>query len=62
MIKAVDELNSTGRNLMGLADLCSVMGTITGDDIWEALYSLTAHCAKQTRKPAEGLMWLIAEE
>lgn len=56
MIKAVDELNSTGRNLMGLADLCSVMDTITGDGIRTALYNLAAHCAEQTRKPAEGLM------
>ncbi|MEE1455264.1 MAG: hypothetical protein UF420_08275 [Ellagibacter isourolithinifaciens] len=56
MIKAVDELNSTGRNLMGLADLCSVMDTITGDGIRAALYNLAAHCAEQTRKPAEGLM------
>lgn len=62
MFKAVDELNSTGRNLMGLAELCSVMDTMTGEDIWAALYNLAAHCAEQTQKPAEGLMGLIAEE
>ena len=52
----MDELNSTGRNLLELAELCSVMDIMTGEDIWAALYNLTAHCAEQTQKPAEGLM------
>ncbi len=56
MFKAVDELNTTGRNLMGLAELCSVMDTMTGENIWAAPYNLAAHCAEQTQKPAEGLM------
>lgn len=62
MLKAADALNSTRRNLMGLAELCSAMDTMTGEDIWAALYNLATHCAEQTQEPAEGLMRLIAEE
>lgn len=47
---------------MGLAELCSVMDAMTGEDIWAALYNLAAHCAEQTQEPAEGLICLIAEE
>ncbi len=37
MLKAADALNSTRRNLMGLAELCMAMDTMTGEDIWCAL-------------------------
>ena len=60
MFKAVDDLNSTRRNLMGLAELCTVMDAMRGEDIWAALYNLAAHCAEQTQEPAEGLICLIA--
>ena len=62
MLKAVDALNSTRRNFMGLAELCSAMDTMTGEDIWAALYNFTTHCTKQMQEPAERLMQLIAEE
>lgn len=62
MLKATDTLNSTRRNLMGLAEFCSAMDTMTGEDIWAALYSFTTHCAEQMQEPAERLMQLIAEE
>lgn len=62
MRKAADALNSTRRNLMGLTELCSAMDTMTGEDIWAALYNFAAHCAEQKQEPAEGLTRLIAEE
>ena len=61
MLKAVDALNSTRRNFMGLAELCSAMDTMTGEDIWAALYNFATHCAEQNQAPAEELTQLIAE-
>lgn len=34
MLKAVDAMDSTRRNLMGLAELCSAMDTLTHEDVW----------------------------
>lgn len=62
MLKAADALNTTRHNLMGLAYLCMTMDTMTGEDIWAALYSFAVCCAGQTEKPADDLMRLIAEE
>ena len=62
MLKAANALNSTRRNLMGLAEFCSAMDTMTEEDIWATLYNFVTHCAEQTQEPAEGLMRLIAEE
>ena len=62
MLKAMDALNSTRRNLMGLAELCSAMDTMTEEDIWATLYSFVTHCAEQTKEPVEALMEEIAKE
>ena len=61
MLKAADALNSTRRNLMGLAEFCSAMDTMTEEDVWATLYSFVTHCAEQTQEPAEELTQLIAE-
>ena len=61
MLKAADALNSTRRNLMGLAEFCSAMDTMTEEDIWTTLYSFVTHCAEQTQEPAEELTQLITE-
>ncbi len=62
MLKAVDTMDSTRRNLMGLAELCSAMDTMTHEDVWMTLHSFITHCAEQMRQPAEELTQLIAEE
>lgn len=61
MLKAADALNSTRRNLMGLAEFCSAMDTTTEEDIWATLYNFVTHCAEQTQEPAEELTQLITE-
>ena len=61
MLKAADALNSTRRNLMGLAEFCSAMDTMTEEDIWSTMHSFVTHCAEQTQEPAEELTQLIAE-
>lgn len=62
MLKAADALNSTRRNLMGLAELCMAMDTMTDEDIWAALYSFAVCWAEQTQEPADDLIRLIARE
>ena len=61
ILKAADALNSTRRNLMGLAEFCSAMDTMTEEDVWATLYSFVTHCAEQTQEPAEELTQLITE-
>ncbi len=61
MLKAADALNTTRRNLMGLAELCSAMDTMTEEDIWATLHNFVTHCAEQTQEPAEELTQLITE-
>lgn len=62
MLRAVDTMDSTRRNLMGLAELCSTMDTLTHEDVRMTLHSFIAHCAEQMQQPAEDLTQLIAEE
>ena len=62
MLKAADALNSTRRNLMGLAELCMAMDTMTGEDIWGALYNFAVCCAEQTQERDDDLIRLIAKE
>ena len=61
ILKAADALNSTRRNLMGLAEFCSAMDTMTEEDVWATLYGFVTHCAEQTQEPAEELTQLITE-
>lgn len=61
MLKAADALNSTIRNLMGLAEFCSAMDTMTEGDIWATLCNPVAHCTEQTLEPAGELTQLITE-
>ncbi len=46
MLKAADALNSTRRNLMGLAKLCMAIDTMTGEGIWGALYDFAVCCTE----------------
>ncbi len=62
MLRAVDAMDSTRRNLTGLAELCSAMGTMTREDAWMTLHSFITHCAEQVQQPAEDPTQLIAEE
>lgn len=38
------------------------MDTLTGEDIWAALYNFAVCCAGQTEEPVDDLIRLIAEE
>ncbi len=62
MLKTVDTMDTTRRNLMGLAELCSAMDTLTHEDAWMTLHSFIIHCAEQMQEPSEELTQLIAEE
>ena len=55
MLKAADALNSTRRNLMGVVEPCMAMDTMTGEDIWAALYNYAVCCAEQAQEHADDL-------
>ena len=60
-LAAIDALDATRTDLIGMAKICQAMECTTGDEIWPALYELMMLCAKRTEEPAKNLTKLVNE-